>query len=204
VRLIDQEGKQLGILPIREALRIAQEQDVDLVEVAPGAKPPVCRLLNYGKFIYEKAKKEKLARKSQQVVEIKEIRMRPKTGAHDLAFKTKRVRKFLADGAKVRLRVRFRGRERSYPEIGRDLLKRVSKGLEDVAVIEQAPTIEERARSVFMLLAPRPVVRQRDSNEAKTTVKAKATEKAGAKAKAPEKAEAKTTEKVEPEKQGEE
>jgi translation initiation factor IF-3 len=228
VRLIDQEGKQLGILPIREAQRIAQEQDVDLVEVAPGAKPPVCRLLNYGKFIYEKAKKEKLARKSQQVVEIKEIRMRPKTGAHDLAFKTKRVRKFLADGAKVRLRVRFRGRERSYPEIGRDLLARVSKGLEDVAVIEQAPTIEERARSVFMLLAPKPVVRQRDSKQAqvpekagaKTTEKAKAKAKAAekveadaktavkaeAKAKATEKVEAKaeTTETVEPEKQSEE
>lgn len=218
MRLIGPQGKQLGIVPIGEALRIAQEQDVDLVEVAPGAKPPVCRLLNYGKFIYEKAKKDKLARKSQQAVEIKEIRMRPKTGAHDIAFKTKRVRKFLADGAKVRLRVRFRGRERSYPEIGRDLLKRLSKGLEDVAVVEQAPTIEERARSVFMLLAPRPVVRQRDSKEAKTTekveakakaaekveAKAETTVKAAAEAKAPEKAKAKAAEKVEPEKQPEE
>ena len=164
---------------MQEALRIAQENDLDLVEVAPGAKPPVCRLLNYGKYVYERAKKEKLARKSQRAVEIKEIRMRPKTGEHDIAFKTKRVREFLADGAKVRLRVRFRGRERSYPEIGRDLLKRVSEALEDVAVVEQAPTIEERARSVFMLLAPKPAERQRAPKKAKATKKtgAKATEK---------------------------
>jgi translation initiation factor IF-3 len=176
VRLIDQEGKQMGIYPIQEALRIAQERDVDLVEVAPAAKPPVCRLLNYGKFVYERAKKEKLARKSQRTVETKEIRMRPKIGAHDLAFKTKRIRKFLADGAKVRLRVRFRGRERSYPEIGRDMLKRVSEGLEDVAVVEQLPTIDQGARSVFMLLAPKPASRQRGIKEAKTTENAEAKE----------------------------
>lgn len=176
----------MGIFPTREALRIAQEQDVDLVEVAPGAKPPVCRLLNYGKFIYEKAKKEKQARKSQQTVEIKEIRMRPKTGAHDIAFKTRRVRKFLADGAKVRLRVRFRGRERSYPEIGRDLLKRLSEDLGDVAIVEQAPTIEEHARSVFMLLTPKPAARQHDTEQ-----------------KVPEKAGATTTEAAEPEEQRE-
>jgi translation initiation factor IF-3 len=155
VRLIDQTGKQLGVIPIREALRIARENDMDLVEVASGAKPPVCRLLNYGKFTYEKAKKEKEARKGQRTIEIKEIRMRPKIGVHDIAFKTKQAREFLADGDKVRLRVRFRGRERSYPEIGRDLLKRVSEGLGDASVVEQVPTIEEGARSVFMLLAPK-------------------------------------------------
>jgi translation initiation factor IF-3 len=153
--VIDGEGKQMGVLPIAEALRVAQEHDLDLVEVAPAAKPPVCRLLNYGKFIYERAKKERLARKSQRTVEIKEIRMRPKIGAHDLNFKTRRVREFLGDGAKVRLRVRFRGRERSYPEIGQKLLERLSDELADVATIEQAPTIEQGARSVFMLLAPK-------------------------------------------------
>jgi len=174
--LIDQAGKQMGIYPIQEALRIAQERDVDLVEVAPGAKPPVCRLLNYGKFIYERAKKEKLARKSQRTVEIKEIRMRPKIGAHDLAFKTKRVRKFLADGAKVRLRVRFRGRERSYPEIGRNLLEQVSAGLADIAVVEQTPTIDQGARSVFMLLAPKPADLRRGSEGAEATEKAGAGE----------------------------
>jgi translation initiation factor IF-3 len=153
--VIDEEGQQLGIFPTLQALRIARERDLDLVEVAPAAKPPVCRLLNYGKYIYEKAKKEKEARKAQRQIEIKEIRMRPKIGDHDLAFKTRRVREFLGDGAKVRLRVRFRGRERSYPEIGRELLDKLSEELADVAKIEQAPTIEEGARSVFMMLAPK-------------------------------------------------
>ena len=153
--MIDEEGQQLGIFPTLQALRIAREHDLDLVEVAPAAKPPVCRLLNYGKYIYEKAKKEKEARKAQRQIEIKEIRMRPKIGDHDLAFKTRRVREFLGDGAKVRLRVRFRGRERSYPEIGRELLDKLSEELADVAKIEQAPTIEEGARSVFMMLAPK-------------------------------------------------
>ncbi len=168
MRLIDQDGKQVGVLPVPEALRIARQNDLDLVEVAPGAKPPVCRLLNYGKFIYERAKKEKQARKSQRAVEIKEIRMRPKIGEHDLAFKTRRVRKFLGDGAKVRLRVRFRGRERSYPEIGRDLLKRVSAGLADVAVVEQEPNIEEGGRSVFLLLAPKATDKTQESQPAAT------------------------------------
>jgi len=145
----------VGILPVPEALRIARQNDLDLVEVAPGAKPPVCRLLNYGKYIYERAKKEKLARKSQRAVEIKELRMRPKIGEHDLAFKMRRAREFLMDGAKVRLRVRFRGRERSYPDIGRDLLKRVSEELADLSLVEQAPNIEEGGRSVFLLLAPK-------------------------------------------------
>ncbi len=180
MRLIDEAGQQLGILPVAQALQIAREQDLDLVEVAPAAKPPVCRLLNYGKYIYERAKKEKEARKSQRTVEIKEIRMRPKIGEHDIAYKTRQIRRFLADGAKVRLRVRFRGRERSYPEIGRDLLKRVSGGLEDTATVEQAPTIDEGARSVFMLLAPKPGDRQRDSTEATTSEEASATDKAQA------------------------
>jgi translation initiation factor IF-3 len=163
VRLIDQDGNQVGILPVPEALRIARQNDMDLVEVAPGAKPPVCRLLNYGKYIYERTKKEKQARKSQRAVEIKEIRMRPKIGEHDLAFKMRRAREFLVDGAKVRLRVRFRGRERSYPDIGRDLLKRVSGELADVSTVEQAPNIEEGGRSVFLLLAPKASDKEQDS-----------------------------------------
>ncbi len=171
--MIDETGKQLGIVPISEALRIAQERDFDLVEVAPAANPPVCRLLNYGKFIYERAKKERLARKSQRAVEIKEIRMRPKIGAHDLAVKTKRSRKFLADGAKVRLRVRFRGRERSYPEIGRALLERVSAELADLAAVEQPPTIDQGARSVYMLLVPRPSTRRSDRKQTETEEKPK-------------------------------
>lgn len=173
MRLIDETGKQLGIVPVSEALRIARERDFDLVEVAPEAKPPVCRLLNYGKFIYERAKKERLARKSQRAVEIKELRMRPKIGAHDLAVKTKRARKFLADGAKVRLRVRFRGRERSYPELGRALLERVSAELEDLAAVEQSPTIDQGARSVYMLLVPRPSTSRSDRKQTETEEKPK-------------------------------
>jgi len=166
VRLIDDTGKQLGICPTREAMRLAVERDVDLVEVAPAAKPPVCRLMNYGKFLYEKTKKERLARKSQRTIDIKEIWMHPKIGAHDVDFKTKRIREFLGDGAKVRLRVRFRGRERSYPEIGRVLLDRVVAGLTDAATVEQAPTVEEGARSVYVLLAPKPGEIRRESKEA--------------------------------------
>jgi translation initiation factor IF-3 len=166
VRLIDDTGKQVGVIPTIQALRMAQERELDLVEVAPGAKPPVCRLLNYGKFLYEKTKKERQARKAQKIIEIKEIRMRPQIGEHDVAFKSKRVREFLADGAKVRLRVRFRGRERSYPEIGRDLLKQLGDTFLDVATIEQVPTIEEEARSVFMLLAPKVSARRQESQPA--------------------------------------
>lgn len=168
MRLIDEAGKQVGVIPIQEALRIAEERDYDLVEVAPAAKPPVCRLLNYGKFLYEQSKKAKLARKTQRTAVIKEIRMQPKIGAHDIAFKTKRVREFLADGAKVRLRVRFRGRERSHPEIGRALLKRIVADLEDVAVVEQAPTTEQGSRSVFLLLAAKPAERGSGSKQPKT------------------------------------
>ena len=158
MRVIDDSGKQVGVFPIREALRIAQERDVDLVEVAPAARPPVCRLLNYGKFLYERTKKERQARKAQKVIEIKEIRMQPKIGAHDLEFKTRRVREFLGDGAKVRIRVRFRGRERSYPEIGQVLLEKLVATITDVAVVEQTPTIEEGAGSIYVLVAPKAVV----------------------------------------------
>jgi translation initiation factor IF-3 len=153
--LVDETGKQLGVLPTREALRIAQERDLDLVEVASAAKPPVCRVLDYGKFLYEKTKKERKARKSQRLVDIKEIWLHPKTAAHDVEFKCRRVREFLADGAKVRVRVRFRGREKANPKPGQDLLERVLKSLTDAAVIEQAPTVEEGASSVYVLLAPK-------------------------------------------------
>jgi translation initiation factor IF-3 len=143
-------------------LRIAQEREVDLVEVAPAAKPPVCRLLNYGKFLYERTKKERLARKSQRIIDIKEIRMHPAIGAHDIAFKTRRVREFLADGDKVRLRVRFRGRQRSYPELGQVLLERLIADLTDVALVEQRPTLEEGAGSIYALVAPKASARRED------------------------------------------
>lgn len=151
VRLIDETGRQLGVFPIREALHLAQERDFDLVEVAPNASPPVCRLLNYGKFLYERAKKEREARKAQKVTEIKEIRMRPKIGEHDINVKLKRVREFLDDGAKVKIRVRFRGREMSYQELGRKLLDDIATQLADVATVEQEPHME--GPTMLMLVA---------------------------------------------------
>ena len=138
-------------MPFRDALEAAQARDLDLVEVAPNADPPVCRLMDYGKFLYEQAKKEKKSRKAQKT-EVKEIRLRPKTGQHDVAFKVRDARRFLNDGLKVKVRVRFRGREITYPEIGREMLKRIAQELEDVSSIEQSPRME--GRSMLMILSP--------------------------------------------------
>ena len=138
-------------MPLRDALEAAQSRDLDLVEVAPNADPPVCRLMDYGKFLYEQAKKEKKSRKAQKT-EVKEIRLRPKTGQHDVAFKVRDARRFLDSGLKVKVRVRFRGREITYPEIGREMLKRIAQELEDVSSIEQSPRME--GRSMLMILSP--------------------------------------------------
>ena len=138
-------------MPLRDALEAAQARDLDLVEVAPDANPPVCRLMDYGKFLYEQAKKEKKSRKAQKT-EVKEIRLRPKTGQHDVSFKVRDARRFLNDGLKVKVRVRFRGREITYPEIGREMLKRIAQELEDVSTIEQSPRME--GRSLLMILSP--------------------------------------------------
>jgi translation initiation factor IF-3 len=152
VRLIGEAGEQLGIFPLREALDIARQHNVDLVEVAPQAEPPVCRLLDYGKYIYEKARKAREARKAQKPVEIKEIRLRPKTGEHDVNFKVNRMRGFLGEGFKVKVRVLFRGREITYPEIAQQMLSGIATDLNDVAVVENYPRLE--GRSMFMVLAP--------------------------------------------------
>ncbi len=152
VRLIGVEGQQLGILPVTEALEIAQEHDTDLVEVAPNADPPVCRLMDYGKYLYEAQKRERDARKTQTKVEIKEIRLRPKTGEHDIQYKLKRARGFLERGAKVRVRLRFRGREVTHPEVALDLLKRVADDLDDVSIVEKMPAKE--GMTMLMILAP--------------------------------------------------
>jgi len=149
--LIDDKGQQVGVVALRDALEAAQSRDLDLVEVAPNAKPPVCRLMDYGKFLYDQAKREKKARKAQKT-EVKEIRLRPKTGQHDVAFKVRDARRFLNDGLKVKVRVRFRGREITYPEIGRGMLNRIAKELEDVSEIEQSPRME--GRSMLMILSP--------------------------------------------------
>lgn len=138
-------------MPFRDALEAAQTRDLDLVEVAPNATPPVCRLMDYGKFLYEQAKKEKKSRKAQKT-EVKEIRLRPKTGEHDVAFKVRDARRFLNGGLKVKVRVRFRGREITYPEIGREMLNRIAQELGDVSEIEQSPRME--GRSMLMILSP--------------------------------------------------
>ena len=142
----------MGIMPLRDALRATQARDLDLVEVAPHADPPVCRMMDYGKYLYEQAKKERRAKKAQRA-EVKEIRLGPKTGEHDVAFKVRDARRFLNDGCKVKVRVRFRGREITYPEIGREMLDRIAAELGDVSNIEQAPRME--GHSLLMILSPK-------------------------------------------------
>lgn len=152
VRVIGQDGKQVGVLSRREALRLAEEQGLDLVEVDPNADPPVCRLMDFGKYAYERAKREREARKAQKQPAVKEIHVRPKTGDHDLNYKIRRARKFLESGAKVKVRVRFRGREVTHPEMGLELLRRIAQELEDLGAVEQTPQPE--GQSLLMILTP--------------------------------------------------
>jgi translation initiation factor IF-3 len=152
LRVIDADGKQLGVLPRREALRLAEERDLDLVEVAPNANPPVAKLMDFGKYQYEKAKREREARKSRKEIEIKEVRLRPKTDDHDVNFKVRQARTFLENGAKVKVRMRFRGREIYNLDVARAQFERFTEELTDVGVIEQRPRFE--GRTMLMILAP--------------------------------------------------
>lgn len=152
VRVIAEDGEQLGIMSPSQALQLAHERDLDLVEVAPNAKPPVCRLLDFGKYQYEQAKRERQARKAQKQIEVKEVRLRPKTGEHDTEVRLKQARKFLESGAKVKVRVRFRGREIYHPEVARDILSEFAERLSDVGEVEIRPNME--GRSLLMILAP--------------------------------------------------
>jgi translation initiation factor IF-3 len=153
VRLIGSDGEQIGVVPLREALNAAREEGLDLVEVSPTASPPVCKILDYGKYQYEQVKKQREARKTQKLTEIKEIRLRPKTGDYHAAFKVKRARSFLDEGMKVKVRIQFRGREISYPEIAMEQLREVADELSDVADVEQMPDMD--GRSMLMVLAPK-------------------------------------------------
>jgi len=139
-------------MSIEDALATARENNTDLVEVAPGAKPPVCRLMDYGKFLYEAQKRERDARKTQTKVEIKEMRQRPKTGDHDINYKLKQARNFLQRGAKVRVRLRFRGREVTHPEVALELMARIAEELQDVAEVEKRPAKE--GMTMLMILSP--------------------------------------------------
>lgn len=155
VRVIDETGKQVGIMPIYDALRMAQERNLDLVEVAPNAQPPVCRITDFGKFMYERTKKEREAKKAQKTIEVKELRVRPKTNWYHTGFKLKRVREFLQAGNKIRVRVLFRAREITHLTIGRDILEKVAVELADAATIEQPPQLD--GKSLVMLLTPGPM-----------------------------------------------
>lgn len=154
VRVISETGEQLGIMPIRQALEVARGRGLDLVEVAPQAVPPVCRLMDYGKFRYQQAKREREARKAQKEIEISEIRLRPRIAEHDLQAKLRRIREFLEEGDKVKLTVMFRGRELGRPEQGLLLLKNVVERVKDVGRLETPPTLE--GRFLTLLLAPLP------------------------------------------------
>ncbi len=153
VRLIDADGKQVGIVSLQEALARAQDQGLDLVEVAPQADPPVCRIMDYGQFLYQQAKKAKEARKKQATVEVKEIKVRPKTEAHDLETKIRHIKRFLNQKNKVKIRVFFRGREITKPELGQEVLKKILAAVEDQAQVEMKPRME--GRQMIMILAPK-------------------------------------------------
>lgn len=153
VRTIDPEGRQLGILPIEQALAAAAEFGLDLVEVSPNADPPVCKIMDYGRYRYEQTKKKQEAKKKQASFRVKEIKVRPKTGPHDLEVKTGRIREFLAKKDKVKVTVMFRGREISLSQMGMDLLQKIAASLEDVAAVEQAPKFDNR--TLFMVLTPK-------------------------------------------------
>ena len=154
MRLISATNEQLGVMPLVQALQQAEEQGVDLVEVAPEANPPVCRLMDYGKYRYEQARKEKEARKSQKTQDIREVRLRPQIDEHDIEFKMRTARKLLQDGDRVKITVMFRGREMAHTDLGASLLKRVVESLQDMAKIEKVPEMEGRRLS--LIVAPLP------------------------------------------------
>jgi translation initiation factor IF-3 len=153
VRVIASDGEQLGIMPIEEALATAESDGLDLVEVAPTARPPVVRIMDYGKYKYEEARKARLARKNQTHITIKEVKFRPGIEPHDFDFKIRHARRFLDEGNKVKVTMMFRGRQIAHPELGREVLMRVAETLDDIGKVEQVPSME--GRTMTMVVAPR-------------------------------------------------
>jgi translation initiation factor IF-3 len=151
--VISPDGSQLGILPTEQALQMAYSQNLDLVEVAPEARPPVCRIMDYGKYRYEQSKKAREAKKKQTIIELKEIKLRPKTEEHDFQFKARHAERFLKEGNKAKITMMFRGREMVRMDRGKVLLDRFVEALKDVAVVEQAPKVE--GRNMSLILAPK-------------------------------------------------
>lgn len=153
VRLIDEEGNQLGVMPTRDALQIALEKGLDLVEVAPTAQPPVCRIMDYGRFKYEQAKRDREARRNQHVVNIKELKMRPRIDDHDFEVKVRSGERFLKDGDKIKCTIMFRGREIVHSQLGREVLRQLAERLQEFGQVESEPRLE--GRNMTMILAPR-------------------------------------------------
>ncbi len=152
--MIGSDGQQIGILETPDALRQAREEGLDLVEISPKAVPPVCKIMDYGRFKYETAKKEREERSKRTVIEVKEMKFRPKTDGHDFDFKVKHIREFLAEGNKAKLVIQFRGREIVHPEVGQNVLRRVVEAVQDVGMVEQPPMME--GRRMLMIIGPRP------------------------------------------------
>lgn len=153
MRLIGADGQNVGVVPVRQALMMAEEANLDLVEISPDAKPPVCKILDYGKFKFQEQKKAAEARKKQKVIEIKEIKMRPMIDDHDYDVKMRAIRRFFEEGDKVKVTLRFRGREMAHQELGQQLLDRVKKDTVEIAKVESEPRFE--GRQIVMVLAPR-------------------------------------------------
>jgi len=154
VRVIDADGSQLGILPIKEAQRTANEKNLDLVMIAPQAVPPVCRIMDYGKFRFEQAKREKEAKKNQKVIDIKEVRLSLNIDTHDFNTKVNHAAKFLADGDKVKVSIRFRGREMAHPELGEVIMKRFADACANAGTVEKQPKMEGRSMTMFISAKP--------------------------------------------------
>jgi translation initiation factor IF-3 len=153
VRVVSETGEQLGVMPTQQALETARQRELDLVEVAPDAAPPVCRIMDFGKYKYTQARRLKEARKKQTTIQVKEVKMGPKTERHDFDFKLKHVRRFLEDGHKAKVTVRFKGREMAHTELGWKMLHRMTELLGDIAAVESHPRLEGRMLS--MILSPR-------------------------------------------------
>lgn len=153
--MVDADGSQLGIMPLKQALELAEQKNLDLVKIAPQAKPPVCKIIDYGKYRFEQSKREKEQRKNQRVVEIKEVRLSLNIDTHDFETKKNHALRFISEGNKVKASIRFRGREMGHPELGQEIMRRFAEAMSEVANVEKAPKLE--GRTMLMFLAPKPV-----------------------------------------------
>ncbi len=152
--MVDSDGSQLGIMPLKQALELAEQRNLDLVKIAPQAKPPVCKIIDYGKFRFEQSKREKEQRKNQRVVDIKEVRLSLNIDTHDFETKKNHAVRFIQEGNKVKASIRFRGREMGHPELGQEIMNRFAEAMSEVANVEKAPKLE--GRTMLMFLAPKP------------------------------------------------